>query len=905
MTKALGFLALCCGLGIAAEQESFAVSVFPGETWQTRTPEQVGMSAAALDEISKPGDGVIVRYGYLVYSWGNPSSGGDWASATKTLISTMLGIAIQEGKCSMDTLASEFEPLLTGKDAEITFRHLATMTSGYGLAERPGQAWAYNDVAIMLYHNIVYNKIYKQDPRVAIQSKIVSYLHFEDPWSVPKRIRASVRDMARFGLLYLRWGNWNGTQLVDESFVREAIRNQVPSGLPRTSGKSAPATAGDATYGGGKDQSAVGPGHYGYNWWTNENGLCPDVPRDVYQANGHWGNETVTVIPSYDLVIACRGNIGGWAQMNVFLAEVIASVEDPKSLGYLGSFPKWSKVELVLHGPESAGLGTSNPFRTKVDVTFSGPGERAYTVPAFYDGDGKGGMDGNVWKARFSPDATGIWNFESNIKLSALNGYRGTFRVTQPAKDTPKLFQRGRLEYVGEHYLKFRDGGYWFKAGADDPENFLGAAFGKDDWANKKSEVTYLARKGINSMYVMTHTLEGDGRDVWPWYGATDSEAKAHSDRFDVAKLAKWEDAFLHMQNEGIVIHLVLEDDSAWTGYDHALYYREMVARFGYLPALYFNMCEEYNERYTLAEALANAATLRALDPYHHPIGIHNVNSPTAAYLNNPSIEMTSIQGYKDGDAVAAFDAAVNWRRQSEAAGKKLVVSFDEYMNYPAENTPEARAIARRTAWGAALGGGIVEAYTSPFESFADYEDFWDDLRHLREFIEGLPFPQMTPDPAFRGASRGVCFSLPGYVYAVYLPDGGSSTLDLSGVEGKFSVRWYNPREGIFKEGKVSEVSGGEVVSLGVAPFREDAACLVKKKGLQIKDIRRAAPTSLEILWPASENEWYWLEKSDSLTTGEWWAAPREYLLVGDTAVRRIAVPEEERGFFRVAILVQ
>ncbi|NQT84855.1 serine hydrolase, partial [bacterium] len=337
MKTVVPLLGLCLALGALVEQQSFAVSVFPGKTWETRTPAQVGMSKESLDKIRKPGDGVIVRHGYLVYSWGRPSSGGDWASATKPLISTMLGIAIREGKCTMDTRASEIEPRLSGKDAQITFRHLATMTSGYGLVELPGKAWAYNDVAIMLYHNILFDKIYHQNPKDAIESKIVSHLQFEDPWSVPKRIEASVRDMARFGLLYLRWGNWKGTQVIDESFVREAIDNHVPHNLPRTSGKNAPATAGQESYGGDKNQCEMGPGHYGYNWWTNENGLWPDVPRDAYQANGHWGNETITVIPSYDLVIACRGNIGGWKEMNAFLAKVIASVKDSKSLGYLGA----------------------------------------------------------------------------------------------------------------------------------------------------------------------------------------------------------------------------------------------------------------------------------------------------------------------------------------------------------------------------------------------------------------------------------------------------------------------------------------------------------------------------------------------------------------------------------------
>jgi CubicO group peptidase (beta-lactamase class C family) len=329
MKRSCVLIGLCCALGLPFKPHA-VTNTYPGEKWENLSPEEAGVNAAALDRIEKSGDGVIVRHGYVVYSWGDPSSRGDWASATKPVISTMVGFAIEEGKCTMDSRASEFEPRLSGKDEKITLQHLATMTSGYALAEQAGEAWAYNDVAIMLYHRVVFEKIFGEEAKQAIEKRLVSHLRFEDSWRVGPRLSASVRDMARFGLLYLRGGKWNGTRVIDASFLRQATRNQVPAGLPRTAGRSVPGTAGEETYGGGKDQCEVGPGHYGYNWWTNENGLWPDVPRDAYQANGHWGNETVTVIPSYDLVIACLGDIGGWKEMNVFLANILGAVEKKK-----------------------------------------------------------------------------------------------------------------------------------------------------------------------------------------------------------------------------------------------------------------------------------------------------------------------------------------------------------------------------------------------------------------------------------------------------------------------------------------------------------------------------------------------------------------------------------------------
>ena len=72
----------------------------------------------------------------------------------------------------------------------------------------------------------------------------------------------------------------------------------------------------------------------------------------------------------------------------------------------------------------------------------------------------------------------------------------------------------------------------------------------------------------------------------------------------------------------------------------------------------------------------------------------------------------------------------------------------------------------------------------------------------------------------------------PGQVYAVYLPDGGSTTLDLSQAAGSFEVKWYNPRTGgALQDGSVRTVEGGGSRSLGKAPSdtTSDWAVLVRK----------------------------------------------------------------------------
>jgi CubicO group peptidase (beta-lactamase class C family) len=143
----------------------YAIAAYPGKTWQICTPKHVGLDPAKLDELAKHvgGRGCVVRSGYLVYQWGDVTKNGDVASAVKPVISTLLLMAVQEGKLkSVDDLIAKHEPRLKtlndGKDAAITWRHLAHQTSGYGLAERPGEAYSYNDFALALYYDTLMDK---------------------------------------------------------------------------------------------------------------------------------------------------------------------------------------------------------------------------------------------------------------------------------------------------------------------------------------------------------------------------------------------------------------------------------------------------------------------------------------------------------------------------------------------------------------------------------------------------------------------------------------------------------------------------------------------------------------------------------------------------------------------------
>lgn len=109
---------------------------------------------------------------------------------------------------------------------------------------------------------------------------------------------ASTHDWAKFGLLYLNQGNWNGEQLFDPLWIDYVTEPTVHSN-----------------------------GTYGAHFWLNANGKYPGVPTDLYSANGYQG-QYVFIIPSKDLVIV-RTGLAEAPDFNVdgFLYNVVSAID--------------------------------------------------------------------------------------------------------------------------------------------------------------------------------------------------------------------------------------------------------------------------------------------------------------------------------------------------------------------------------------------------------------------------------------------------------------------------------------------------------------------------------------------------------------------------------------------------
>lgn len=419
-----------------------------------------------------------------------------------------------------------------------------------------------------------------------------------------------------------------------------------------------------------------------------------------------------------------------------------------------GELKQWHKITLDLDGPFARETDTDpNPFTDyRLTATFRhGASGRVWEVPGYFAADGRAAETsaeaGTCWRVHFTPNATGLWHYELRlwqgrgvaIDDNALTSARqlfhrsGSFQIGPTDKSFPDFRGRGRLEYVGQRYLRTAGTREFFlKAGADSPENLLGYADfdgtvaparravrpgentpagrlkswqphvrdwrpGDPSWQNGRGKgligaLNYLASRGMNSVSMLTYNAGGDGDDVWPFVART---AKFH---YDCSKLDQWALVFEHANARGLMVHFKLQEtemddnrpgadgtvrpvpealDGGDLGPERKLYLRELVARFAHLPALQWNLGEENSQ--TTDQIRAMAQWLRALDPYDHPVVIHTFPSQQERVYNPLLGDPTVLTGVSlQNHWAQAHRRTLHWIERSTVAGHPWVVSHDE-----------------------------------------------------------------------------------------------------------------------------------------------------------------------------------------------------------------------------------
>ncbi len=317
MRTATLLMFLLCGLCLCG-QSLYYPPLF-GDEWDTVTPFELGWCDEHIDnldeflETSNTKAFIVLQDGKIAMESYYNGHGRDsvwyWASAGKTLTAFQIGLAQEEGLLDIENSTSTYlgqgwTSCTEDTENNITIRHQLTMTTGldYNMEitcflpeclvclNEPEQEWYYHNGAYTLLTHVIEeasDKTYNNYTNFGIGLDIGVF----GAWIFVgnKRVFFSKsRAMARFGLLMLGEGNWDGKEIMtDKEYFTSMI---TPS-------------------------QDINPS-YGYLWWLNgqekyrlpgstldfSGSIVPDAPSDMYAAIGING-QLIVVVPSENLVM--------------------------------------------------------------------------------------------------------------------------------------------------------------------------------------------------------------------------------------------------------------------------------------------------------------------------------------------------------------------------------------------------------------------------------------------------------------------------------------------------------------------------------------------------------------------------------------------------------------------------
>jgi CubicO group peptidase (beta-lactamase class C family) len=309
---------LILSLPVRAQQPS----VFPGKDWARTTAAAAGWDAKRTDEATAYARDIgatsfmLIQHSVVVVQNGDVAERTELHSCRKSFLSALIGNAVARGQIHLDdTLAAlgidDNPPSLTPEEKQATVRMLLQARSGIyhvaayetaGMAEKrpergshpPGTFWYYNNWDFNTLGGI-YSKAVGRSIYQSLTDEIAAPIGMQDfrakdghDIRIPESgypaytMRMSARDFARFALLYLHGGNWDGHQIVPAQWVADSTH-------PWSDAES---------------------GGYGYLWWTGDPatpGYRPEYvfPRGSFWLEGHLGQYAV-VVPAKDLIVVVR-----------------------------------------------------------------------------------------------------------------------------------------------------------------------------------------------------------------------------------------------------------------------------------------------------------------------------------------------------------------------------------------------------------------------------------------------------------------------------------------------------------------------------------------------------------------------------------------------------------------------
>ena len=438
----LGPLAWLATAGLRTPVRVPEPDYWPTDGWRTSSPEQQGFDSAklaqglqSLQEQQVNIDSLlIIRNGYVVLdAHFDPYDGTfphDLASATKSVMTTLIAIAAEQGKLDLDQPVISYFPNRTianldERKTRITVRHLAGMVNGMesgcydgdeptlqamranpdwvqAALDRPmvsesGKKFCYDSPGMhllsailqeatgmtaldfarqYLFHPLgIYDVIWESDPQ-----------GYSRGWG---DLHLKPEDLAKIGYLWLHRGNWDGQQIVPEAWVLDSVRPHSMFIKPD-------------------------PG-YGYGWW---------ITNKDYQASGR-GGQRVRVMASLDLLVVATGGDFDYAKVESWLIPMLLQMKDSRPANPKGL----AALDTALAAVEQGAAGWTTNYTPETAAEVSGQTYRCESNPADVGSvrmDFNGTAQATLFLKMGGADMVLPIGLDGRYRLSSLGaGYRG------------------------------------------------------------------------------------------------------------------------------------------------------------------------------------------------------------------------------------------------------------------------------------------------------------------------------------------------------------------------------------------------------------------------------------------------------------------------------------------------
>jgi CubicO group peptidase (beta-lactamase class C family) len=313
----------------AEELEEVYYTPLPGDDWQVSTPEEQNLDPALVAELYRNAAELdtlygllVIKNGYLIaedyFNGGSVGSKTLLQSVSKSYISALVGIALEQGcLSSLDQKMVDFFPEAAGKISDprkeqITIREMLQMRSGYPdeetdqayldalywgeylplivdfpLVSDPGTKFDYSNLTFSWLAIILSRacgtdlKSYAQEHLFQpMDTEVGKWLQDRDGHYIGSGgIHLTARDAAKFGLLYLNDGEYEGNQIISSAWVHDSLRTYSEKAR---------------NYGMGFSFRDLG---YGYGWWTARAG-----EHSFSFAWGH-GGQLIVLLDELNMII--------------------------------------------------------------------------------------------------------------------------------------------------------------------------------------------------------------------------------------------------------------------------------------------------------------------------------------------------------------------------------------------------------------------------------------------------------------------------------------------------------------------------------------------------------------------------------------------------------------------------